>query len=227
VPLLRPHTYSAEENSRFESLLAEHFDASDKFAKISAKLPGKTADAVRVRYNQLVEDMKNIEAGCVEMPAYAQEEDEPMVHKPPKGVKASDQERRKGIPWTEDEHRLFLLGLAKFGKGDWRSISRTFVQTRTPTQVASHAQKYFIRMNTMNKKDKRRSSIHDITGSNAAHEAAQLQAQMAGQAHLMGHAAPGHMLPPGAVMSAHMQAPMGGPRPGVMYVQQQPMQPMQ
>jgi hypothetical protein len=30
-------------------------------------------------------------------------------------------------------------------------------------QVASHAQKYFIRLNSMNKKDKRRSSIHDIT----------------------------------------------------------------
>lgn len=34
--------------------------------------------------------------------------------------------------------------------------------TRTPTQVASHAQKYFIRLNSMNK-DRRRSSIHDIT----------------------------------------------------------------
>ena len=74
-----------------------------------------------------------------------------------------EQERRKGIPWTEEEHRLFLLGLAKFGKGDWRSISRNFVVSRTPTQVASHAQKYFIRLNSMNKKDKRRSSIHDIT----------------------------------------------------------------
>merc|ERR1719409_2237996 len=64
-----------------------------------------------------------------------------------------EQERRKGIPWTEEEHRLFLLGLAKFGKGDWRSISRNFVVSRTPTQVASHAQKYFIRLNSMNKKD--------------------------------------------------------------------------
>lgn len=34
-------------------------------------------------------------------------------------------------------------------------------------QVASHAQKYFIRLNSMNKKDKRRSSIHDITSVNA------------------------------------------------------------
>ena len=29
------------------------------------------------------------------------------------------------------------MGLAKFGKGDWRSISRNFVITRTPTQVES------------------------------------------------------------------------------------------
>lgn len=40
--------------------------------------------------------------------------------------------------------------------------SRNFVISRTPTQVASHAQKYFIRLNSINK-DKRRSSIHDIT----------------------------------------------------------------
>ncbi|KAJ7562683.1 hypothetical protein O6H91_03G080400 [Diphasiastrum complanatum] len=77
--------------------------------------------------------------------------------------KSLDQERRKGIPWTEEE--LFLLGLEKFGKGDWRSISRNFVVSRTPTQVASHAQKYFIRLNSMHK-DKRRTSIHDITNVN-------------------------------------------------------------
>lgn len=54
------------------------------------------------------------------------------------------------------------MGLDKYGKGDWRSISRNFVISRTPTQVASHAQKYFIRLNSMNK-ERRRSSIHDIT----------------------------------------------------------------
>ncbi|KAL5974267.1 hypothetical protein ACLOJK_030931 [Asimina triloba] len=66
------------------------------------------------------------------------------------------------VPWTEAEHRLFLLGLQKVGKGDWRGISRNFVKTRTPTQVASHAQKYFLRRSNLNRR-RRRSSLFDIT----------------------------------------------------------------
>lgn len=57
------------------------------------------------------------------------------------------------------------MGLKKYGKGDWRNIAKNFVTTRTPTQVASHAQKYFLRQLT-DCKDKRRSSIHDITTVN-------------------------------------------------------------
>uniref|UniRef100_A0A5B6YMD0 Putative transcription factor MYB1R1-like isoform X1 n=1 Tax=Davidia involucrata TaxID=16924 RepID=A0A5B6YMD0_DAVIN len=70
-------------------------------------------------------------------------------------------ERKKGVPWTENEHRSFLVGLEKLGRGDWRGISRNFVPTRTPTQVASHAQKYFIRMDAT-KKTKLRSSLFDM-----------------------------------------------------------------
>ncbi|XP_023000366.1 transcription factor MYBS3-like [Cucurbita maxima] len=70
-------------------------------------------------------------------------------------------ERKKGVPWTEEEHRLFLFGLQKLGKGDWRGISRNFVITRTPTQVASHAQKYFIRLSNATRR-KRRSSLFDM-----------------------------------------------------------------
>jgi len=121
-------------------------------------------------------------------------------------AKTSDQERRKGIPWTEEEHRLFLLGLAKFGKGDWRSISRNFVISRTPTQVASHAQKYFIRLNSLNKKDKRRSSIHDITSVNGAGGAATVGKNAANQ----GAAQP----PPPAMMPIPAGQPVGAPAGG-------------
>ncbi|KAI3455485.1 hypothetical protein Pfo_012148 [Paulownia fortunei] len=69
--------------------------------------------------------------------------------------------RKKGIPWTEEEHRQFLLGLQKLGKGDWRGISKNYVPSRTPTQVASHAQKYFIRQSNATRK-KKRSSLFDM-----------------------------------------------------------------
>ncbi|GAB4842297.1 hypothetical protein Ancab_012267 [Ancistrocladus abbreviatus] len=69
--------------------------------------------------------------------------------------------RKKGVPWTEEEHRLFLIGLQKLGKGDWRGIAKNYVVSRTPTQVASHAQKYFIRQSNATRR-KRRSSVFDM-----------------------------------------------------------------
>lgn len=90
---------------------------------------------------------------------------------------SSSREKKKGTPWTEEEHRMFLLGLQKLGKGDWRGISRNYVITRTPTQVASHAQKYFIRQTNFSRR-KRRSSLFDIVADEsvdtpmASHESA-------------------------------------------------------
>jgi SHAQKYF class myb-like DNA-binding protein len=66
-----------------------------------------------------------------------------------------------GEAWTEEEHKKFLLGLNKLGKGDWRGISRKYVVSRTPTQVASHAQKYFNRQTNVHRR-KRRSSLFDM-----------------------------------------------------------------
>ncbi|XP_057525591.1 transcription factor SRM1 [Amaranthus tricolor] len=177
--------WSIEQDKAFENAIATHpEELDDRWEKIAADVPGKTLEEVKNHYELLLEDVKQIESGRVPLPTYnsssegssgfAAEEGNGKKGQCSNGgsesnhgnkVSRSDQERRKGIAWTEDEHRLFLLGLDKYGKGDWRSISRNFVVTRTPTQVASHAQKYFIRLNSMNK-DRRRSSIHDITSVN-------------------------------------------------------------
>ncbi|KAL2335938.1 hypothetical protein Fmac_010384 [Flemingia macrophylla] len=70
---------------------------------------------------------------------------------------------RKRVRWTEVEHKLFLLGLEKCGKGDWVNISRRYVKTKTSTQIASHAQKYYLRLDCKKDKRRRRRSIHDIS----------------------------------------------------------------
>lgn len=167
--------WSAQEDQIFEKVLSEKFGGrlQDILEDISKQVGTKDVEAVRRRYEQLEEDVKNIEAGRVPLPNYADSGSVAVSGsrkggKSGNGKKEQHSERKKGIPWTEEEHRLFLLGLEKFGKGDWRSISRNFVVSRTPTQVASHAQKYFIRLSSMNKRDKRRASIHDITSVDQA-----------------------------------------------------------
>eukprot|EP01018_Ginkgo_biloba_P012198 Gb_05002 [translate_table: standard] len=175
--------WSLQQDKQFENALAIYCeDTPDRWENVATLVPGKNSMEVRKHYELLVEDVSVIEAGRIALPIYSQSSYTPewisdqsadlSPSKPSfsvKGtpVKASDQERKKGVPWTEEEHRLFLMGLNKYGKGDWRSISRNFVVSRTPTQVASHAQKYFLRLNSANK-EKKRSSIHDITSVNGA-----------------------------------------------------------
>ena len=83
-----------------------------------------------------------------------------MTHKPSlRGSKPPDGTRA---------HNLTL-------QGDWRGISRQFVTTRTPTQVASHAQKYYIRQTNQNRR-KRRASLFDL--ANPEHAQVSLGARL-------------------------------------------------
>lgn len=84
------------------------------------------------------------------------------------GVSSRSREVGKGVHLAEkgdmQKHSAFHLEpevLTAKLQGDWRGISKDYVTTRTPTQVASHAQKYFIRHNNQSKR-KRRTSLFDL-----------------------------------------------------------------
>ncbi|RYQ95724.1 hypothetical protein Ahy_B08g091069 isoform A [Arachis hypogaea] len=87
------------------------------------------------------DDSNNNKDAAFSTTGYASAEDAA----PHNSGKIRERERKRGVRWTEEEHKLFL-----------------YVKTRTPTQVASHAQKYFLRRSNLNRR-RRRSSLFDIT----------------------------------------------------------------
>ncbi|KAE8735571.1 Transcription factor MYB1R1 [Hibiscus syriacus] len=159
------------EDKAFELCLVEFPEGTpDRWHIIAAKIPGKSPEEIKQHFDILVRDVYEIDAGRVPVPNYRDDwlvfdSESNSNHQIDFELKSKQQgncERKKGTPWTLLEHKLFLFGLRKYGKGDWRSIARNVVITRSSAQVASHAQKYYLRLYS-GKKARKRSSIHDIT----------------------------------------------------------------
>ncbi|KAK9837012.1 hypothetical protein WJX81_006868 [Elliptochloris bilobata] len=113
-------------------------------------------------------------------------------------------ERKKGVAWTEEEHIAFLAGLRELGKGQWREIAKHFVPSRTSTQVASHAQKHFIRQ--ADGKRKRRSSLFDLQVPDGVDSTTSAKRHQTVEP-----AAPSCAIPPAAEQLALQQMLMAGP----------------
>ena len=115
-----------EQDKAFENALVTYpEDAQDRWEKIAADVPGKTSEEIKQHYELLIEDVNLIESGCVTLPAYNSSSEGSATHASDEGAgkkgghlgqhnsesnhgtkaSRSDQERRKGIAWTEDEHR--------------------------------------------------------------------------------------------------------------------------
>eukprot|EP00803_Ostreobium_quekettii_P004966 evm.model.scf_3674.2 EVM.evm.TU.scf_3674.2 scf_3674:6334-10144(+) len=154
-----PHAkqdWTPHEDKVLETVLAQLFRDPDRVQKIADMMPSKGLEACTRRIRELEEDIGKIES-------------EQVAPKKRTGRRAKGPRKkscRPAVPWSLEEHLCFLVGLERCGKGDWCSISRTFVITRSPAQVASHAQKFFLRrakISVGKKGDRRRASINDIT----------------------------------------------------------------
>ncbi|XP_076941404.1 transcription factor SRM1-like [Bidens hawaiensis] len=123
---------------------------SNELEEMASMIIPRTVNEVKALYEALVLEARKFKTGSVKLHDYPK--DDNYIGVESEGVNSdsgSDQskekKRKKANSWTIDEHEKFLSGLEKYGKGDWRSISRLSVLTRTPNQVASHAQKYFLK----------------------------------------------------------------------------------
>lgn len=125
--------WSREQDKAFENALATYpEDDSDRWEKIAADVPGKTLEEIKHHYELLVDDVNQIDSGCVPVPSYNSFSEGSRSHASDEGAgkkkgghpwnynsesnhgtkaSRSDQERRKGIAWTEEEHRLVYLCL--------------------------------------------------------------------------------------------------------------------
>lgn len=124
-------TWTVEENKMFESALAMfEEEAPDRWFKVAAMIPGKSVYDVINQYRELVADVSDIEAGLVPIPGYLSATFTFELHRGfdvcRKRVRVLDQERKKGVPWTEDEHRFLLLLLTKCCKNHPKHILKDF-----------------------------------------------------------------------------------------------------
>lgn len=116
--------WTQEENKRFENALALYDkDTPDRWIKVAAMIPGKMAGDVIKHYRELEEDISDIEAGLIPAPGYFSStfsslecadnqlssddlgEFYTSSGKRSLAALAFNPERKKGTPWTEDEHQ--------------------------------------------------------------------------------------------------------------------------
>ena len=124
--------WTRHQENLFENALSIHdLDIPERWENIAALVPGKDASAVKRHYELLVEDVKNIDLGKIVLPPYPSLSENRVDGSGESSYvkngavgdgssngssgnsgsgkvgnnKASDQERKKGIPWTEEEHR--------------------------------------------------------------------------------------------------------------------------
>lgn len=114
--------WTPAENKLFENALAVHDkDTPDRWHKVAAMIPGKTVGDVKKQYKELEDDVSNIEAGLIPIPGYTTstftlawgnshgydglKQSYGLGGRRSSSARPADQERKKGVPWTEEEHK--------------------------------------------------------------------------------------------------------------------------
>lgn len=112
APWSRP--WSKAEDKAFENALVlcpEH--APGRWERVAAHVPGRSPREAWEHYQALVADVDLIERGAVDVPAcwnHDEDGDDDGTAARRAG-KARGEERRRGIPWSEEEHKYGIKRL--------------------------------------------------------------------------------------------------------------------
>lgn len=122
LPQRRTQWNRMEDKLFEQALVAFPENLPDRWQRIAIELPGRTAGEVREHYDALVHDVGEIDSGRVEIPSYLDEASELSVWDPSGQIsfgsnqKHGEAERKKGTPWTEEEHKYVDLFIYSFFK---------------------------------------------------------------------------------------------------------------
>lgn len=146
--------WTREQDKDFENALnVVDEETPDRWERIAAMVAGKDAAEVKRHYDILQEDVLLIDSGRVAVPNYSLSSlsllngDSPTSDSKKGGAtipasaapagnngnggpartvssRSADQERRKGIPWSEDEHRYFHFRVAMESEAHMQCTTR-------------------------------------------------------------------------------------------------------
>ncbi|GAB2270267.1 hypothetical protein Dimus_005172 [Dionaea muscipula] len=154
VPDDHLHLHTLHENQRGNTIARSCMNSSARYYSPSAGFPWPSSRSPPV--TQLLDfPAADREEPAVDSrrrttlkrthPSPADQDSSPRLMAFPPARSASSA-ARKWERWTDDDHRLFLIGLEIHEKGQWKNISKEiFSGRKTEAQITSHAQKYFLR----------------------------------------------------------------------------------
>jgi hypothetical protein len=108
APARTTRPWSKEEDKAFEAaLVAFPEQAPDRWGRVAGVLPGRTPQDAWEHYQALVADVDLIERGAIDIPTSWDDDDgdTQSAATDRRAGKPRGDERRRGIPWSEEEHK--------------------------------------------------------------------------------------------------------------------------